>query len=57
MELGQLLREIKEDGLIKASLSSPAEAEGMEKVQIRPVRIKNRDLWQITVSEQPGFSQ
>ncbi len=49
MELGQLLREIKEDGLIKASLSSPAEAEGMEKVQIRPVRIKNRDLWQITV--------
>lgn len=49
MELGQLLREIKEDGLIKASLSSPAETKDVEKVQIRPVRIKNRDLWQITV--------
>lgn len=49
MEVKQLMREIKEDGLIQASLSSPAEAGGIEKVQIRPVRIKGRDIWQITV--------
>lgn len=49
MELEQLLREIKEDGLIQASLSAPVKAGNMEKVQIRPVHIKDRELWQITV--------
>lgn len=49
MELNQLIQEIKEDGLIDAVLSNPASGSEMEKVRIRPVRIKEENLWQITV--------
>lgn len=49
MELKQLIQEIKEDGLTDAVFSNPVQGSIMEKVRIRPVKIKEEDLWQITV--------
>ena len=48
MELIQFWDEIKEDGLKSAVLSSPIRGSELEKVQIRPVVIKEKELWQIT---------
>lgn len=49
MDLNQLLRDIKEDGLIDAVLSNPAKDIGIDKVKIRPVIIKGDTCFQITV--------
>lgn len=47
MELTQFLKEMEEDGLQGAVLSSPIKGSELEKVQIRPVVIKEKELWQI----------
>ena len=47
MELTQFWAEIKEDGIQSAVLSSPVKGSELEKVQIRPVIIKDKELWQI----------
>lgn len=47
MELIQFWEEIREDGLQSAVLSAPVKGSELEKVQIRPVVIKERELWQI----------
>lgn len=49
MDLNQLLRDIKEDGLLDAVLSNPAKDTEIDKVKIRPVIIKEETCFQITV--------
>lgn len=49
MELNQLIQKIREDGLLDAVLSNPVSGSELEKVKIRPVKIKEEMLWQITV--------
>lgn len=48
MELNQFIQDIKKDGLVDAVLSNPAGGD-IEKVKIRPVKLKEETLWQITV--------
>ena len=49
MELNQLLEDIKEDGLLEGVLSNPTGDGSIEKVKIRPIKLKEETLWQITV--------
>ena len=49
MELSQFLSEIKADILLDAVLSNPNGDNDMEKVKIRPIKIKEEIQWQITV--------
>lgn len=48
MELEQLLKEIKEDGLTEAVLSNSTKKEILEKVKIRPVSLGDELYWQVT---------
>lgn len=49
MDLEQLLSEIEKDGISDAILSNPKKTAEIDKVKIRPIIIKEENLFQITV--------